>query len=49
MQQSSNNPLEDNDYPQAERDRVMEKFQTLKDLIAKTYSTSTIKSSIRNS
>ncbi len=32
MQQKSNNPLEENDFPQAERDRVLQKFQTLSNL-----------------
>ena len=32
MEQKSNNPLEENDFPQAERDRVVQKFQTLSNL-----------------
>ena len=32
MEQKSNNPLEENNFPQAERDRVFEKYQTLSNL-----------------
>ena len=32
MQQNNNNPLEENDFPQAERDRVLQKFETLSNL-----------------
>jgi hypothetical protein len=32
MEQKSNNPLEENDFTQAERDRVFEKYQTLLNL-----------------